>query len=93
MVTKAKFVATVPVADIVPSIFPVRRHHIFLDGELATIYGVETRVRIQAVKRHVARFESLSGLVAKMLGRGIPWQRRCRLSLGRTAHWTEAMGS
>ena len=37
-------------------IFTVRGHKVLLDGDLAAIYGVETRTLNQAVKRNIARF-------------------------------------
>jgi len=41
---------------IVQSIVRLRGHRVLLDAELARLYGVETRVLVQAVKRNVARF-------------------------------------
>ena len=38
------------------SILVVRGHRVILAGDLAKIYGVETRVLNQAVKRHRERF-------------------------------------
>jgi hypothetical protein len=34
----------------------VRGHKVMLDADLATLYGVETRALVQAVKRNLARF-------------------------------------
>ena len=39
-------------------IFQVRQHAVALDSDLATIYGVQTKVFNQAIKRNVARFPS-----------------------------------
>ena len=43
-------------AQIVQSIVYLRGHKVLLDAELATLYGVETRVLVQAVKRNLERF-------------------------------------
>ena len=34
----------------------VRGHKVMLNADLATLYGVETRALVQAVKRNLARF-------------------------------------
>jgi len=44
---------TIPIDN---SILVVRGHRVILAGDLAKIYGVETRVLNQAVKRHRERF-------------------------------------
>jgi hypothetical protein len=54
--TKAKGVLPVPVGDIARNILSMRGRRVILDSELASIYGVETRVLNQAVKRNAARF-------------------------------------
>jgi len=36
----------------------IRRHRVMLDEDLAALYGVETKVLVQAVKRHIDRFPS-----------------------------------
>lgn len=41
---------------IVQSIVRLRGHRVLLDAELARLYGVETRVLVQAVKRNRERF-------------------------------------
>jgi hypothetical protein len=38
------------------AIFLVRGHRVLIDADLATLYGVETRSLIQAVKRNIQRF-------------------------------------
>jgi hypothetical protein len=48
--------ALAPVEDITRSIFVLRGHKVLLDEDLAALYGVETRVLLQAVKRNVTRF-------------------------------------
>jgi hypothetical protein len=37
-------------------IFSLRGQHVLLDADLATLYGVETRAIVQAVKRNLSRF-------------------------------------
>jgi hypothetical protein len=44
--------------DIEGAIVVVRGHRAILDIDLATMYGVEVRVLVQAVKRNLARFPS-----------------------------------
>jgi len=46
----------VPPTDIARAIIVLRGHRVLLDEDLATLYGVETRVLVQAVKRNAARF-------------------------------------
>ncbi len=46
----------VPVERIERSILLVRRQKVMLDADLAALYGVETRVLVQAVKRNLERF-------------------------------------
>lgn len=43
-------------SHIEQSIRSLRGHRVMLDQDLAALYGVETRVLVQAVKRNVARF-------------------------------------
>ncbi len=40
------------------SIFSIRMHRVLLDSDLAELYGVPTKVLVQAVKRNVERFPS-----------------------------------
>ena len=42
--------------DIIPQIYFLRGHRVMFDYHLAEIYGVETRVLNQAVKRNMHRF-------------------------------------
>ncbi len=51
-----KSVFAIPVKTIERSIFIIRAHKVMLDEDLATLYGVETRNLIQAVKRNIERF-------------------------------------
>jgi ORF6N domain len=53
---KTKHASPVPVEQIGRSILILRAHRVLLDSELARIYGVETRVLNQAVKRNAERF-------------------------------------
>ena len=48
--------ATVPVERIEKVIYLIRGHKVMLDRDLALLYGVETRVLKQAVKRNQKRF-------------------------------------
>ena len=50
--------ALVPVEDIARRIHAIRSQRVILDLDLASLYGVETRVLNQAVKRNGARFPS-----------------------------------
>lgn len=43
-------------ARIVQSIVWLRGHKVLLDTDLATLYGVPTKVLVQAVKRNLERF-------------------------------------
>jgi hypothetical protein len=43
-------------AGIEPHILVLREQRVMLDADLARLYGVETRVLVQAVKRNLARF-------------------------------------
>ena len=46
----------VPVSRIENAIFMIRDEKVMLDKDLATMYGVETKVLVQAVKRNIDRF-------------------------------------
>jgi len=48
--------AAIPAERIERSILFLRRHKVLLDADLAVLYGVETRVLVQAVKRKPGRF-------------------------------------
>jgi len=52
----AKLKAPLRVEGITGAILVQRRHRVLLDETLAELYGVETKVLIQAVKRNLARF-------------------------------------
>lgn len=46
----------VPTSRIENAIFMIRDEKVMLDQDLATMYGVETKVLVQAVKRNIDRF-------------------------------------
>lgn len=48
--------ATIPNEVILNKIYYIRGHKVMLDKDLAHMYGVETRVLKQAVKRNIKRF-------------------------------------
>ena len=52
----AKEPNSLAVAALAQSIHFVRGHKVMLDADLATLYGVPTKVLNQAVKRNAARF-------------------------------------
>ncbi|MGL5113276.1 MAG: ORF6N domain-containing protein [Flavobacterium sp.] len=47
---------TIPEETITDKIYIIRNQKVMLDRDLATLYGVETRVLNQAVKRNIGRF-------------------------------------
>ena len=51
-------ISLVPVERIERAIILVRGEKVMLDSELAEIYGVETKILNQAVKRNASRFPS-----------------------------------
>lgn len=53
---KSRKTALVPLERIAHSIILVRGHKVLLDTDLATLYGVATKVLLQAVKRNLERF-------------------------------------
>ncbi|MDD5426873.1 MAG: ORF6N domain-containing protein [candidate division Zixibacteria bacterium] len=48
--------AIIPSSRIENKIYSVRSHNIMFDSDLADLYGVETKVLVQAVKRNIDRF-------------------------------------
>jgi ORF6N domain len=46
----------IPVERIAQAIFVIRKQKVMLDRDLAALYGVETRILNQAVKRNTDRF-------------------------------------
>jgi hypothetical protein len=48
--------SAVPIERIERAILLLRGHKVMLDADLATLYEVETRVLVQAVKRNIERF-------------------------------------
>ena len=49
-------VSLIPIEKITSKIYLIRKEKVMLDSDLAELYGVETKVLIQAVKRNVDRF-------------------------------------
>jgi hypothetical protein len=56
--TISKSLLTIPVERIEKSIFLIRGEKVMLDRDLAKLYGVETRVLNQSVRRNPERFPS-----------------------------------
>ena len=56
--TKSKETSVVPVERIASAIYLIRDEKVMFDSDLAELYGVETRVLVQAVKRNIERFPS-----------------------------------
>jgi phage regulator Rha-like protein len=48
----------IPIENVEKRILMVRGHKVMIDKDLAELYGVETKVLIQAVKRNIDRFPS-----------------------------------
>ena len=48
--------APVNAARVAHFILVIRRQRVLLDSDLAALYGVETRVLLQAVRRNLERF-------------------------------------
>jgi hypothetical protein len=48
--------SVIPVEKIEGAILQIRNHKVMLDRDLASLYGVPTKVLVQAVKRNAARF-------------------------------------
>jgi len=46
----------IPIERIQKCIYLIRRHKVLLDRDLAELYGTETKVLVQAVKRNIDRF-------------------------------------
>lgn len=51
-----KNTSLVPIERIQQCIYVIRRRNVMLDNDLARLYGVETKVLNQAVKRNIKRF-------------------------------------
>jgi len=54
--TKPRSKAKAPVEDIARAILVLRGQRVLIDAELADLYGVATKVLLQAVKRNMQRF-------------------------------------
>ena len=48
--------SVVPAEQIERKIYRIRGHKVMLDSDLAELYGVKTKVLLQAVKRNIQRF-------------------------------------
>lgn len=46
----------IPIERIAEKIYLIRDEKVMLDSDLADLYGVETRILVQAVKRNIERF-------------------------------------
>ena len=55
---EGKDISAIPIERIASAIYLIRDQKVMLDSDLAELYGVETRVLIQAVKRNIERFPS-----------------------------------
>lgn len=51
-----KSVSLIPTEKITSKIYLIRKEKVMLDSDLAELYGVETKVLVQAVKRNIDRF-------------------------------------
>jgi hypothetical protein len=51
-----KHTSIIPLERIADSIFIIRGHKVMLDSDLAELYGVETRILNQTVRRNIDRF-------------------------------------
>lgn len=56
MASKKQGKSVIPAERIERSILLIRGEKVMLDSDLAELYGVETRVLVQAVKRNLGRF-------------------------------------
>jgi len=54
----AEKISLIPLQRMESAILLIRGHKVLLDSDLAALYGVETRVLVQAVKRNIDRFPS-----------------------------------
>jgi hypothetical protein len=52
----SKEISVIAEENIVSKIYFIRKHKVMLDADLAELYGVETKVLKQAVKRNIDRF-------------------------------------
>jgi len=51
-----KNVSLIPIEKITSKIYLIRKEKVMLDSDLADLYGVETKVLVQAIKRNIDRF-------------------------------------
>jgi hypothetical protein len=55
MTAKQTF-SIIPEDTLLNKIYEIRGHKVMLDSDLAELYGVETRISNQAIKRNIERF-------------------------------------
>jgi hypothetical protein len=55
---KPVLLSTIPEETIISKIYMIRGQKVMIDRDLATLYGLETRVLKQSVKRNLERFPS-----------------------------------
>lgn len=55
MTAKQTF-SIIPEDTLLNKIYEIRGHKVMLDSDLAELYGVETRILNQAIKRNIERF-------------------------------------
>ncbi len=53
---KDNFTSLIPVEKITSRIYLIRKEKVLLDRDLAELYGVETKILLQSVKRNIVRF-------------------------------------
>src|SRR5437762_7313137 len=63
--------STVAVEDISRAILVLRGHKVLLDAELAALYGVDTRVLLQAVKRNLELTAAEWAALRSQIGDGL----------------------
>ena len=51
-----KNISLIPIEKITSKIYLIRKEKVMLDSDLADLYGVETKVLVQAIKRNIDRF-------------------------------------
>jgi hypothetical protein len=53
---KENLSSLIPIEKITARIYLIRKEKVLLDHDLAELYGVETKILLQSVKRNIARF-------------------------------------
>ena len=75
----------IPIDRIAQSIYVLRGQKVMLDFDLAALYGVETRVLNQAVKRNAARFPN--DFMFRLDAEEVAFLRSQIVIFGSTSHW------